>query len=208
MLGGLELVAAARDFVFAFDGFDHGFEVEHLPLNKSTQNLVRVLHLGVQVVKTVFQVPLFLILEENKLVGVLRLGKSNVWHFHGVEAAPLHCLLPVLLKHFDVAGEDIPLILIEILVQALVAAPFGVEVLLHLQHLILELLQEHQILPALHAKVVDIEVYLLQFRQFDVAHEGVVGTNFLEKFGAVELGQECEGAVDFLVRADEQLQLL
>jgi len=50
VLGGFEFVAAAGDFVFAFDCFDHGFEVKHFPLKKPPQDLIRILHLTIQII--------------------------------------------------------------------------------------------------------------------------------------------------------------
>lgn len=142
MLRSLELVTTSRDFILAFYGFYHGFQVKHLPFEEPAQYLVGVLHLRVEVIQSIFEMPLFFIFKQNELVCIFLLSKANIWHFHGVETTPFQSLFPILFKYLYMACKNVTLILIEVFVKILVAAPFGIEVLLHFEYLVFELFQE------------------------------------------------------------------
>ena len=69
----LELVTSAHDFVLALDGLNHSFQIKHFPLNEPPQNLIRILHLLLEVVQPVLQVPLLIIFKQNKLLRIILL---------------------------------------------------------------------------------------------------------------------------------------
>lgn len=140
MLAGLQLVSSSRYLILAIDRFNHGFQIKHLPFDEPVQNLVRVLHFCVEVVKSFLQMPLLFIFEKNELICFLLLCQADVWQIIRGETTSLNVFFPLLLKDFDVVGEDIALILIKILVEVLIAAPFVIEALFLFDDLVFEIL--------------------------------------------------------------------
>ena len=130
--GGLKLVATTHDLILGLDSLNYGLQIQHLPLDEASQNLVWVLHLILEVVQAVLEVSLFLVLKQDELVGVLLLSQADIGNSRGIETTSLDGLLAVLLEDLDMACEDLALVLVKVAVEALIAAPAAIKVLLHL----------------------------------------------------------------------------
>ena len=106
------------------------------------------------------------------------------------------------------SSQHLLLILIEVFVQTLIAAPTTIKILLHLQHLLLKLIKELHIFPAGLSEGVYISIYLLQFLEVSVTHETVKRTYFLEELDAIESWEERERFLDIIDRPYKEFELL